>query len=274
MNKIWDQAQARHVISEGHYHIVTHPTPICQHQKDMSKHVENCDNSCSRIAEEFYVLLSTAVKKIYLTSYFVQTDDGDGFRFELHCVDKKQNRHNFTPLSIETLTHLSSIKACGECQDSVKRLIVDDGDVRIVDNSTGEEISPYKRMQHLASNILEDVELVAPYLGRRRRTNCEPKEVDNSNVLKRLFFAFVRDLHERRSYNLADTSCAAEVLYTATPYGFARFLMRCRLIYNNTLDMETIIGDGSAILASMIKPEVPPTARVLIHYARCMKCEM
>ena len=235
------------------------------------------ENICSQNVPMKYMLCSTMEKEIYLIVEFRHSDEN--FRFEIYSKQKKQGVHTSIPLTIETLSYVCN-NVYGTFGNLEIRQIPDSGgNISVMDdpynnNNNGENIvvldcSSLKVLNDLRINILEDIELMTPYIGRQTEFN---KEINGFNVIKRLFFAFIRDLHERSSHSFTDRDCAAEVLYRATPHGLRMFLLRCGLIYNGEIEMKSIIGDGYEMVSSIIKPEIMPTAQIFIHYARCEKC--
>ena len=252
-------------------------------------------NACSRHVMQYF-LSSTNEKELYLAVEFLHStkthqkfyrvDNSDNIiiNFELHYKWKIpwEEIHYVIPLSIETLLHITHGcigKAYGR-ERNVETRLTPNGDiiVRLVDRTntkTNIETNKilleklwHERFRDLVSYILDDIDLMTPYIGIADNL----REVKGERTIRRLSFAYIQDLHQQMSQNIRNRDMAAKALHNGSVHGFRNFLARCGLFYDDELEMKTIIWDEDEMVSSMIKTEIPPTAILFIHYSRCEKC--
>ena len=224
--------------------------------------------SCSCNVLMSYRICSTTVEKVYLTVGFLH--GLDPIAYELHFETKRTHTvlrmtdkdllHVACNTSTNTITSNESRNAaavsmsCGAC------LVIDDPEPLEVITV---KFSTYENLKNLCSYIIEDIDIMKPYVTK------EEQDVKELHALRRLFFAYIRDLHERASTDYTNKQCANDTLQSATLQGFRTFLVRCGLIFTDNYDIKTIIGDEDEMVSDMVKDDIPPTARLFIHYIRC-----
>lgn len=225
---------------------------------------------CSRNVDILYDLCRTREKDVYLVVKFLHNPCE--ISFQLHSDWECGSFSQCIPMTSEDFLHVACNRSFGRSRN-VETLSRRDGGVLVMDASKRDDIialnlSMYKRFRDLCRYIMEDIDLTSPYIGKEDALRF----VNGRHTVKRLLFAYVRDLHERASYGFADKYRATETLRSASLQGFKAFLLRCGLICADDINIKTIVGDEDAFVAALITKDIPPTARLFIHYVRCELC--
>lgn len=223
-------------------------------------------NVCSRNILTSYEVYSTRSERVYVIVEFVFADDD--YIFELRKDSEEEQSRRTIRMTSDDFLHIACNTASSGRNRCVETKVLPDGGMHVMDSPYAYNTFVFNCETHgylktLCRYIMEDIDIMKPHITK------EEIEVNGLYAVRRFFFAYIRDLHERNSEDPTSVECASKILKKATLDGLGTFITLCGLTYAHKYDMKKIIGDEDDMIRAMVKDEIPPTTRFFIHYTQC-----